>query len=35
MPDDMPIFLVTVGCLIAYLMLSAWTEMGTKFPWKK
>jgi hypothetical protein len=35
MPDDLPIFLITAGLVIVYLVISALTEMGTKLPWKK
>jgi hypothetical protein len=35
MPNDLPIFLVSVSLLILYLIFSALTEMGTKLPWKK
>jgi len=35
MPDDLVPFLAGVTLLIGYLIFSAATEMGTKFPWKK
>ncbi|MFQ3617337.1 MAG: hypothetical protein SNJ57_12730 [Cyanobacteriota bacterium] len=35
MPDDLPIFLISAGLVILYLVVSALTEMGTKLPWKK
>ncbi|NER92133.1 MULTISPECIES: hypothetical protein [unclassified Moorena] len=35
MDNDIVLFLATVGLLILYLVFSALTEMGTKFPWKK
>jgi len=35
MDNDLVLFLVSVGVLILYLVFSALTEMGTKFPWKK
>lgn len=35
MDNDLLPFLAGVGLLIAYLILSALTEMGTKWPWRK
>lgn len=35
MQQDLVPFLVGVTGLILYLVFSAWTEMGTKLPWKK
>lgn len=35
MNDEIVSFLIGAGVLILYLILSAWTEMGTKNPWKK
>ncbi len=35
MNNDLIPFLVGVALLILYLVFSAWTEMGTKLPWKK
>jgi len=35
MDNDLVLFFVGVGVLILYLIFSAMTEMGTKFPWKK
>lgn len=35
MDNDIVLFLVSVGVLVLYLVLSAMTEMGTKIPWKK
>jgi hypothetical protein len=35
MPDDMVPFLIGVGTLVLYLVFSAMTEMGTKFPWHR
>ncbi|NEQ81697.1 MAG: hypothetical protein F6K26_16020, partial [Moorea sp. SIO2I5] len=35
MDNDIVLFLATVGLLILYLVFSALTEMGTKFPWNK
>jgi hypothetical protein len=35
MPDDLPFFLAGIALLILYLVFSALTEMGTKFPWHK
>jgi hypothetical protein len=35
MDNDIVPFLIGVGVLILYLVFSALTEMGTKFPWKK
>jgi hypothetical protein len=35
MDNDIVIFLASFGVLILYLVFSAMTEMGTKFPWKK
>jgi hypothetical protein len=35
MDNDLLAFFAGVGLLIAYLIFSALTEMGTKFPWKK
>lgn len=34
MPDDLPIFLASIGLFVLYLFWSAGTEMGTqKFRW--
>lgn len=35
MEDDLLPFLVGIGLLITYLIFSALTEMGTKWPWRK
>lgn len=35
MPDDFILFLIGVSVLILYLVLSAMTEMGTKWPGRK
>lgn len=35
MEDDLLPFLAGVGLLITYLIFSALTEMGTKWPWRK
>ncbi len=35
MPEDLPIFLLTASLFILYLILSAWTEMGTKLPFPR
>ncbi|AFZ37818.1 hypothetical protein Sta7437_4349 [Stanieria cyanosphaera PCC 7437] len=35
MDNDVVPFLLGVAFLILYLIFSAWTEMGTKLPWKK
>jgi len=35
MQQDLAPFLLGVACLVLYLVFSAWTEMGTKLPWKK
>lgn len=35
MENDLLPFLAGVGLLIAYLIFSALTEMGTKWPWRK
>lgn len=35
MNNDLALFLAGVAFLILYLVFSAWTEMGTKLPWKK
>ena len=35
MENDLIPFLAGVGLLVAYLIFSAATEMGTKLPWKK
>lgn len=35
MENDLLPFLAGVGLLIAYLIFSALTEMGTKWPWQK
>jgi hypothetical protein len=35
MPDDLIPFLIGVGILVIYLIFSALTEMGTRWPWKK
>ena len=35
MNDDLGIFLVSIAGLILYLVFSAMTEMGTKWPWRK
>ncbi len=34
MPDDLPLFLASVALFGLYLVFSALTEMGTKFPWR-
>lgn len=34
MPDDMALFLLGVGILVLYLVGSAMTEMGTRWPWQ-
>jgi hypothetical protein len=34
MPDDVGLFLAGIGVLVLYLMWSAATEMGTKWPWQ-
>ncbi len=35
MNNDLILFLAGAGLLILYLIFSALTEMGTKFPWRK
>lgn len=35
MTHDLVPFLIGVGVLLLYLVFSAYTEMGTKLPWKK
>lgn len=35
MNQDLVPFIAGVAILIIYLVFSAWTEMGTKLPWKK
>lgn len=35
MNNDLVPFIAGVAVLIIYLVFSAWTEMGTKLPWKK
>lgn len=35
MNSDVIPFLAGVAFLVLYLVFSAWTEMGTKLPWKK
>jgi hypothetical protein len=35
MKEDLLPFLLGIGLLIAYLVFSAMTEMGTRWPWKK
>jgi hypothetical protein len=35
MNNDFILFLAGAGLLILYLIFSALTEMGTKFPWRK
>jgi hypothetical protein len=35
MSQDTALFLGSVGLLIGYLVFSAKTEMGTKWPWQK
>lgn len=35
MDNDLLAFFAGVSLLIVYLILSAWTQMGTKLPWKK
>lgn len=35
MNSDLVPFLAGVAFLITYLVFSAWTEMGTKLPWRK
>jgi hypothetical protein len=35
MNHDLVPFIAGVAVLIIYLVFSAWTEMGTKLPWKK
>jgi hypothetical protein len=35
MRDDFIPFLIGIGILVLYLIISAKTEMGTKLPWKK
>jgi hypothetical protein len=32
MPDDFPIFLLSIGVFVLYLLVSAMTEMGTVWP---
>lgn len=34
MPDDLGLFLVGVAVLVVYLIWSALTEMGTRWPWR-
>jgi hypothetical protein len=35
MKEDLLPFLAGVGLLVLYLVFSAMTEMGTRWPWKK
>jgi len=35
MDQDKVLFLIGVGLFILYLFFSAFTEMGTKLPWRK
>lgn len=35
MNNDLVAFGIGVAVFILYLFLSAWTEMGTKLPWRK
>jgi hypothetical protein len=35
MPDDLLPFLLGVSLLVLYLVWSAATEMGTRWPWRK
>jgi len=35
MNEDLGIFLISIAVLILYLIFSAMTEMGTKWPWRK
>ncbi|KAB8329959.1 hypothetical protein SD80_032580 [Scytonema tolypothrichoides VB-61278] len=35
MDNEVVLFLVSASVLILYLIFSAFTEMGTKLPWKK
>jgi len=35
MNDDLGIFLLSIAVFILYLVFSAMTEMGTKWPWRK
>jgi hypothetical protein len=35
MDHELLAFFAGVGFLLIYLVFSAWTEMGTKLPWKK
>ncbi|ADI65350.1 conserved hypothetical protein ['Nostoc azollae' 0708] len=35
MDNDLLAFFAGVSLLIVYLIFSAWTQMGTKLPWKK
>jgi hypothetical protein len=35
MNDEVVSFLIGISVFVLYLFLSAWTEMGTKRPWKK
>jgi hypothetical protein len=35
MPDDIGLLVVGIAVLIVYLVWSAATEMGTKWPWQK
>lgn len=35
MDNDVVLFFASVALLILYLVFSALTEMGTKFPWQK
>ncbi len=35
MENDLIPFLAGIVILVVYLVFSAWTEMGTKNPWKK
>ncbi len=35
MDNDLLAFVAGVGILILYLVFSAFTEMGTKLPWRK
>lgn len=34
MPDDLGFFLLGVAALVLYLVWSALTEMGTRWPWR-
>ncbi len=35
MDNDLLAFFAGVSLLIVYLIFSAWTQMGTRLPWKK